>query len=63
MTPAYYINYFKLLHEISQEGIKAPQETILEAMSRYATLPAKPVIQEMKQSKAQSSGGDPKHAV
>jgi mannose-6-phosphate isomerase-like protein (cupin superfamily) len=40
-TPAYYINYFKLLHEMSEDGKPMKPEVNIEAMARYATLPAK----------------------
>lgn len=39
-TPAFYINYFKLLSELAEAGKPMPKEVSLEAMARYATLPA-----------------------
>ncbi len=38
-TPAYYINYFKMMEELFKSG-KQNKETVLEVMSRFATLPA-----------------------
>lgn len=38
-TPAFYINYFKLLSEISEEGKPLSKEANQRAMSYYATLP------------------------
>jgi mannose-6-phosphate isomerase-like protein (cupin superfamily) len=40
-TPAYYINYFKLLSDIVAEKKELKKEDVLEAMMRFATLPAK----------------------
>ncbi|KAI0124006.1 RmlC-like cupin domain-containing protein [Xylariales sp. AK1849] len=40
-TPAYYVNYFKLLATMVREGEKINAEVTMEAMARYATLPAK----------------------
>lgn len=37
-TPAHYVNYFKLLSEISAEG-KPIQEVNAQAMAYYATIP------------------------
>ncbi|KAI1184361.1 RmlC-like cupin domain-containing protein [Nemania serpens] len=40
-TPAYYINYFKLMTKMTGGGGRPPtRDEFLEAMSRYATLPA-----------------------
>lgn len=38
-TPAFYINYFKLLGSMIEEGEKMTPEKNLEAMANYATLP------------------------
>lgn len=38
-TPAYYINYFKLLGTYVQEGKPISPKEHLDAMSNYATLP------------------------
>lgn len=38
-TPAFYINYFKLLSEFSEEGKPLSKEANQRAMSYYATLP------------------------
>ncbi|ORY71321.1 RmlC-like cupin domain-containing protein [Pseudomassariella vexata] len=40
-TPAHYVNYFKLLSTMLEAKGGLPREVHLEAMSRYATLPAK----------------------
>ncbi len=39
-TPAYYIGYFKVMETMFESGRPQSKETMLEAMSRYATLPA-----------------------
>ncbi|KAI0972864.1 RmlC-like cupin domain-containing protein [Xylaria arbuscula] len=40
-TPAYYINYFKLMAEMTAGGGRPlTQDVIREAMSKYATVPA-----------------------
>jgi hypothetical protein len=46
-TPAFYIDYFKILADISKSDEKMSKEKNLEVMSRFATLPAKPMIEEM----------------
>lgn len=38
-TPAYYINYFKLLGSICEEGKPLPAEANMAAMALYATIP------------------------
>ncbi|KAF2726064.1 hypothetical protein K431DRAFT_280095 [Polychaeton citri CBS 116435] len=38
-TPAYYINYFKLLSTMGDEGKPMPAEANVQAMALYATLP------------------------
>jgi hypothetical protein len=38
-TPAFYINYFKLLGSMIAEGEMMTPEKNLEAMANYATLP------------------------
>ncbi|KAF2841776.1 hypothetical protein M501DRAFT_997937 [Patellaria atrata CBS 101060] len=47
-TPAFYINYFKLLKEMQESGQAYTKEMNLEAMSRFATLPAKEMLVEKK---------------
>lgn len=39
-TPAFYVNYFKLLSKLQTEG-KMGKETVGEAMAMYATMPVK----------------------
>ncbi|KAI1287192.1 RmlC-like cupin domain-containing protein [Xylaria venustula] len=40
-TPAYYINYFKLMSEMTEGGARPlTHDVIREAMSKYATVPA-----------------------
>lgn len=39
-TPAYYVNYFKLLAEMAGEGKPLGKEAVVEAMARFATVPA-----------------------
>ncbi|KAI1426349.1 RmlC-like cupin domain-containing protein [Xylaria sp. FL1777] len=40
-TPAYYINYFKLMSEMTDGGSRPPtRDVFIEAMSKYATIPA-----------------------
>ncbi|KAF1986248.1 RmlC-like cupin [Aulographum hederae CBS 113979] len=41
-TPAFYINYFKLLASMLKEGETMTKEKNLEAMANYATLPVPP---------------------
>lgn len=38
-TPAYYINYFKLLSTMAETGKPMPAEANVAAMSLYATMP------------------------
>lgn len=38
-TPAFYINYFKLLGQVEAEGKTIGKEEVLEAMAHFATLP------------------------
>ena len=42
-TPAYYINYFKLLATYVKEGRPISAKEHLDAMANYATLPVPPV--------------------
>lgn len=37
-TPAHYINYFKLLHTMSQEGVPMNPEANKKAMAYFATI-------------------------
>lgn len=39
-TPAFYINYFRILGEMVEKGVEMDKEINLEVMARYATLPA-----------------------
>ncbi|KAJ9639909.1 hypothetical protein H2201_007313 [Coniosporium apollinis] len=39
-TPAFYINYFRILGKLVEQGVKMDKEINLEVMARYATLPA-----------------------
>ncbi|KAK3938165.1 RmlC-like cupin domain-containing protein [Diplogelasinospora grovesii] len=39
-TPAYYVNYFRLMHDMLKDGKPLDGDTMVEAMSRFATLPA-----------------------
>ncbi|EON63074.1 hypothetical protein W97_02301 [Coniosporium apollinis CBS 100218] len=39
-TPAFYINYFRILGEMVEKGVAMDKEINLEVMARYATLPA-----------------------
>jgi oxalate decarboxylase/phosphoglucose isomerase-like protein (cupin superfamily) len=40
-TPAFYINYFKMLAEMQKGDAVMSKEKNLEAMSHFATMPAK----------------------
>ena len=46
-TPAFYIDYFKILAEVSKSDEKMSKEKNLEVMARFATMPAKPMLEEM----------------
>jgi len=48
LTPAFYVNYFKLLAEVSVKDKKMMKEKNLECMARYATVPAKELIQAIE---------------
>ncbi|KAI9702238.1 MAG: hypothetical protein M1820_006170 [Bogoriella megaspora] len=39
MTPCFYVNYFKLLSQIAEEGKPMTKEANIKAMAVYATLP------------------------
>jgi protoheme ferro-lyase len=45
-TPAFYIDYFKILAQIGKSGEKMSKEKNLEVMSRFATMPAKDMLAE-----------------
>ncbi|OCK84256.1 hypothetical protein K432DRAFT_414121 [Lepidopterella palustris CBS 459.81] len=47
-TPAFYINYFKMLAQMSEEGEMMSKEKNLEAMSHFATMPAMPLMKEIR---------------
>ena len=46
-TPAFYIDYFKILAEVSKSDEKMSKEKNLEVMARFATMPAKPMLEAM----------------
>jgi mannose-6-phosphate isomerase-like protein (cupin superfamily) len=46
-TPAFYIDYFKILAQLSKSEEKMSQELNLEVMSRFATMPAKDMLEEL----------------
>lgn len=46
-TPAFYFDYFKILADISKSDEKMSKEKNLEVMARYATIPAKPLMDEI----------------
>ncbi|KAH9870138.1 hypothetical protein J1614_007060 [Plenodomus biglobosus] len=47
-TPAFYIDYFRTLAEISKSDEKMSKEKNIEVMARYATLPAGDMMEEGK---------------
>ncbi|KAF2995272.1 hypothetical protein E8E13_004161 [Curvularia kusanoi] len=49
-TPAFYIDYFRILAEMSKSDDKMSKEKNLEVMARFATMPAKEMLQEMNGS-------------
>ena len=46
-TPAFYIDYFKILAEMSKSDEKMSKEKNLQVMSRFATMPAEPMLESM----------------
>jgi hypothetical protein len=50
-TPAFYIDYFKILAEVSKSDEKMSKEKNLEVMARFATMPAKPLMDEVAKQK------------
>ncbi|KAF2622467.1 RmlC-like cupin [Macroventuria anomochaeta] len=46
-TPAFYIDYFKILAEVSRSDEKMSKEKNLEVMARFATMPANEMLKEM----------------
>ncbi|KAH7407050.1 hypothetical protein DE146DRAFT_676312 [Phaeosphaeria sp. MPI-PUGE-AT-0046c] len=50
-TPAFYIDYFKILAELSKSDTKMSKEKNLEVMSRFATMPAKEMLADLAKSK------------
>jgi oxalate decarboxylase/phosphoglucose isomerase-like protein (cupin superfamily) len=50
-TPAFYIDYFKILAQISKTDDKMSKEKNLEVMGRFATIPAKPMLAEQANGK------------
>lgn len=45
-TPAFYIDYFRILAEMSKNDDKMSREKNLQVMSRFATMPAKDMLGE-----------------
>ncbi|KAJ4376714.1 hypothetical protein N0V86_006831 [Didymella sp. IMI 355093] len=50
-TPAFYIDYFRILAEMSKSDEKMSKEKNLEVMARFATMPAKEMLAEQNASK------------
>lgn len=50
-TPAFYIDYFKILAELSKSDERMSKEKNLEVMSRFATMPAMEMMAEQGKSK------------
>ncbi|KAF2715635.1 RmlC-like cupin [Pleomassaria siparia CBS 279.74] len=46
-TPAFYIDYFKIMAEVSKSDEKMSKEKNLEVMSRFATMPAGEMLEQM----------------
>lgn len=46
-TPAFYIDYFKMLAEMSKGDARMSKEKNLEAMARFATIPAGELQEEI----------------
>ncbi|KAJ8110075.1 hypothetical protein OPT61_g6978 [Boeremia exigua] len=46
-TPAFYIDYFRILAQLSKSDEKMSKEKNLEVMSRFATMPAGEMLAEM----------------
>jgi len=38
-TPAFYINYLRMLSQLESSGVKLGKEQVIGVMARYATLP------------------------
>jgi quercetin dioxygenase-like cupin family protein len=45
-TPAFYIDYFKILAQLSKSDEKMSKEKNIEVMARFATMPAKEMLAE-----------------
>jgi mannose-6-phosphate isomerase-like protein (cupin superfamily) len=45
-TPAFYIDYFKILAQLSKSDEKMSKEKNIEVMGRFATMPAKEMLAE-----------------
>lgn len=45
-TPAFYIDYFKIMAEVSKSDDKMSKEKNIAVMSRFATMPAKEMLEE-----------------
>jgi mannose-6-phosphate isomerase-like protein (cupin superfamily) len=50
-TPAFYIDYFKILAKISESDEKMSREKNLEVMARFATVEAREMVEEGKGGK------------
>lgn len=56
-TPAFYIDYFKMLADASKNDVKMSKEKNIEIMARFATVPARPMLEEMAREEAAKKGG------
>lgn len=45
-TPAFYIDYFRILAELSKGDEKMSKEKNIEVMARFATMPAQEMMEE-----------------
>lgn len=55
-TPAFYIDYFKILAQASKDDVKMSKEKNLEIMARFATVPARPMLAEMAEEEGKAKG-------
>lgn len=46
-TPAFYIDYFRILAEVSGRDEVMSKEKNLEVMARFATMPARPMLEQL----------------
>ncbi|KAH6644491.1 RmlC-like cupin domain-containing protein [Boeremia exigua] len=49
-TPAFYIDYFRILAQLGKDDEKMSKEKNLEVMGRFATIPAQPMLKEMSEA-------------